>query len=897
MVETQRLSIVRDPADQAVAQGPVVWALEQLCDALAARGVSVQMHARRAEAPAGGVCLLIAGHTSPAAGEVLRGAGVSVPAAPESLGLVPGGVGGRSVLLACGSDTRGLVYAVLELADRVEHAEGDPLAALRASAPAIEQPANPIRSIMRLFASEVEDKPWFYDRAFWRRYLSMLVAQRFNRFNLALGLSYDFPRRVRDAYFYFAYPFLVSVPGYEVRVTGLSDAERERNLSMLRFISEEAVARGLHFQLGLWTHAYELIDSPETNYTVEGVTAENHAAYCRDAVRTLLEACPAINGVTVRIHGESGIPEESYEFWRTVFDGVAQVSRSGRQIELDMHAKGIDQKMVDIVLEAGLPANVSPKYWAEHMGLPYHQASIREVEQPRPVQGDYGKFMALSVGSRRFTRYGYADLLAEDRRHGVLFRIWPGTQRLLLWGDPAMAAGYGRHASFSGSLGMEVFEPLSFSGRRGSGLAEGHEPYTDASLRPAGGDWEKYLYTYRLLGRLLYNPHADPESWRRWLRREFGQAADHAEAALANASRILLLVTTAHLPSAANNSYWPELYTNMPLVDEARPHPYGDTPSPKRFGTVSPLDPELFSSPDDFASEIAGGQRSGKYSPLDVAGWLDGFASRAAAHLAAAEGRIADRAAPAFRRWSIDVSIQSSLGRFFAQKLRAAVAYGTYVRTKDVATLRDGLHAYRLARNAWAEAVEHAHGVYRDDLTFGPEPHLRGHWSDRLAAIDQDVADMEAALEGASAPAPSGAPPATHPPRTGPAAVASAPAASRAPAAGVDSRPSLEHAARASFVRGEAVSLELALGDAEGSRRPITAELRYRHVNQGEMYQAVEMVGEAGRYRATISGEYTDSPYPLQYFFVLRDGHEQAWLYPGLGPDLSNQPYFLARQG
>ena len=46
----------------------------------------------------------------------------------------------------------------------------------------------------------------------------MLATQRFNRFNLGLGLGYDFLRQVTDAYFLFAYPFLLSVPGYNVRV-------------------------------------------------------------------------------------------------------------------------------------------------------------------------------------------------------------------------------------------------------------------------------------------------------------------------------------------------------------------------------------------------------------------------------------------------------------------------------------------------------------------------------------------------------------------------------------------------------------------------------------------------------------------------------------------------------
>jgi hypothetical protein len=81
-----------------------------------------------------------------------------------------------------------------------------------------ERPANRIRSAMRLFVSETEDKAWYNDRAFWRDYLTMLATHRFNRFNLALGLGYDGPAGLTDAYFYYAYPFLVTVPGHDARV-------------------------------------------------------------------------------------------------------------------------------------------------------------------------------------------------------------------------------------------------------------------------------------------------------------------------------------------------------------------------------------------------------------------------------------------------------------------------------------------------------------------------------------------------------------------------------------------------------------------------------------------------------------------------------------------------------
>ena len=167
----------------------------------------------------------------------------------------------------------------------------------------------------------------------------MLAAQRFNWFHLALGIGYDSASDIRDCYLHFPYPFLLAVPGHNVRVTPLTDAERDHNLEMLRFISDETARRGLQFQLGLWTHAYQWINSPKAQYLIEGLTPETHAPYCRDALRALLRACPSISGVTFRIHGESGVPEGNYDLWKTIFTGVATC---GRRVRIDMHAKGMD---------------------------------------------------------------------------------------------------------------------------------------------------------------------------------------------------------------------------------------------------------------------------------------------------------------------------------------------------------------------------------------------------------------------------------------------------------------------------------------------------------------------------------------------------------------------------
>ena len=701
------LLVIAEAPDAAIAE-PVRRAAVELQQALQASGIPAEIRHDLTALTTDAERIVIAPPESAPARQIAGRARVSVPEAPESLALIAGRIDGQPVLLATGAGTRGQVYAALEVADRIRHA-ADPVAELRSIDRVVEQPANSIRSVARLFVSDVADKPWFYDKGFWTPYLTSLIAQRFNRFSLTLGLGYDLPKRVLDSYFIFAYPFLLSVPGYSVSVRGLPAGEPERNLAMLQWISTEAAALGLHFQLGLWSHTYQLFDSPNANYTIEGLTPANHGAYCRDAVRMLLKACPNIGGLTVRAHSESGIPDGSYDFWKTVFQGIGEC---GRRVELDLHSKGIDHRQIKMAMDTGQPVRVSPKLTAEHGGLPAHQVAIREQERRQA---------SSTPLERSFTRYGYADYLAEDRGFGVYFRLWPGMQKLLLWGDPAIAAGYGRSAGFCGSLGLEYCEPLTFKGRQGSGLTPERRIYADDSLRPEGGDWRKYEYTYRLWGRLLYDPAAKPAAWRRYLRTEFGPAAEPVENSLAFSGRSVPLFTSAHLPSGSGLSYWPELYTNMPVADLTVPPPFGDTPSPKNFGHCSPLDPGLFSSAAEFAEQLAGRTADGRYSPADVAQWLDGFAAESERQWLQARTKAADPKRASFRRVEIDVHAVNLLAAFWARQMRAAIAWSVFEKNGG----SERAAGCRVLLPAGARGVRETGGAHKGCLCAGPDVRRR----------------------------------------------------------------------------------------------------------------------------------------------------------------------------
>ncbi len=866
------VSIIVNPKDPVAAAAPGKWGVGELERALAKAGVTVQRCERVADAGPGNQCIVAGGSTSPDIKNILKLAGVTVSEAPEALALVPGKAAGRPVLLACGYDTRALVFALLDVVDRVQNS-ADANAALSVQKPVIERPGNAIRSVTRLFSSDVEDKPWFNDREMWPQYLTMLATNRFNRFNLALGIGYDFIRNVTDGYFLFTYPFLLAVPGYNVRVPQLPDAERDQNLKMLQFISEQTVARGMQFQLGLWMHGYEWIDSPKPNYTIQGLTRETHGPYCRDAVRALLKACPAISGITFRIHGESGVEEGSYDFWKTVFDGVATC---GRKVEIDMHAKGMDETMLNLAVATKQPVKVSPKYWAEHMGMPYHQADIRALEQPREGRAATG-LMKFSAGSRSFLRYGYGDLLREDRPWGIIYRIWPGTQRLLLWADPLTAAAHARAFTFCGSNGVEIMEPLSFKGRRGSGIAGDRCAYADASLKPRW-DWEKYVYSHRVWGRLLYNPDAEPEVWQRYLRKQFGPGAPGIETALSNASRILPIVTTAHGTSAGNNTYWPEVYLNQSIVDPDHPGPYSDTPAPKVFGNVSPLDPQLFYRINDFVDDLLKGECNGKYSPIEVAQWIEDYSIQAQKGMAQAEALVTAKNRPEYRRIHEDVAIQAGLGRFFGAKFRSGALYRIYERTGDRTALDESLKAYRAARQSWAELANRAKNVYQSDITVGEHRQLRGHWMDRLPAIDADIelmAKQASEVKGDVSPQ-----------------------RAQAPIQVILGRPkhaslACDHRPATRFRPGQPLDIRLSV---EKGSKPVSARLYYRHVTQAERYESIEMKSSEGHYGATIPAAYTDSPYPLEYYFKVKQGPESALLYPGFTAELTNQPYFIVRR-
>jgi hypothetical protein len=771
-------------------------------------------------------------------------------------------------LAVAAGDVRSLVYALGELTEVVSDG-GDP-----DSAVGRWTPATPVRGVMRLLSSEVEDERWFRDRGFWDRYLSELARDRVNRFTLSMGAGYDYliDQDYRDLYFQFPYPFWVDPVGWDVRAEGVSAEDRAANLDLLRFIGRTARARGIAFRLGIWNNAYDCgpLDGGPARFSITGLDGSTHAAYVRDALAALLQACPEIEGLTLRVHYEGGVPEPTHEFWQVVLSRLAEVDTLR---EIDVHAKGIDDRLMGVFAGTGKRFAVSTKFWAEHTGPSYHQASIRRrefapVEPPRAG--------TATTSHRNATRYSYADFLRRHRDYDVIFRIWPGSQRLLLWGDPASAAMLARAGTFGGSQGWDWFEPLSLKGKKGSGHESGRDLYRRDDLKLGIDDWRKYRYTLRLFGRLGYAPDAAPETWLRILRAEYGADAERVEAALASASRIIPLITAVHAPAAAQNMYWPEIYTDVPLITDPVPTPdrwkrqgwakdaSGDMDAPYLFHHVSPLDPVLYYGIHEHAKDQLTGTVDGRTTPLEVADELTRLASAVLA--AAGERPDNEQASAQVVRALVDAVISARIGLFFAAKIRAGHELSVAEVAARPAAAARAVHHYEEAISQWDLLCEVA-DVYSEDLSFGQADYARGHWRDRRPAM---AADLERLRErSADAGATEGG------------AAAAVGGSAEMPSIAVEHDPATDVE-----IAGDTLRIRLQTGPG------VWSVLLYRRpVDQSAAWSSDPMTASAeSSWQVDVAAGTGE--YPTQYFFEVV-GPDAARRWPGYDPVASRTPYFV----
>ena len=656
---------------------------------------------------------------------------LSVPPDAESLLIRKVQDKGGITLLLAGRDERGLVFALREAAAGVASADkgADPWSAVLEGS---ESPALKLRSIsMHLLNADLE-RDWYFSEEFWRQYFSMLVGNRFNTFIL----------RFADQTNYMAppYPWLFDLADYpEVGVEGLGKEEQARNLAMLRRIGELATDYGLDFALAIWQQKPVLEENvPFAPYThnygpsaLKNLPADEKLVdYGTKALARLLQECPAIKRLQLRINYESGIAEAIQPRY---FSELFSVLKSqSRPIQLDLRYKGLNPSTVDQAVAAGLDVTISTKFWCEHLGLPFH---------PTTQDPMYSA-----------SRYGYGTLLRTPRKYKVAYQLWnQGSSRLMIWGDPAYAARFTESCASGDGDGFEVFAPLTNRGW-------GNEPgvwriLARPELEYYRWESERYWLFYLSFGRMGYNPRTAPRVVTREFAARFGAAAEAMELACRRASQVLPFVTATTMTSASEWSYWPEmdLCGSLELYSVVPPSDHGQFYGIRAWKALPGwLHGSWSSRPNGFVEEALSGDVEAKWTPVQISRELDRLAEEALAALELARQKVVNPEDAEFRATAVDIQALAWLARYHAAKKRAALHLAFFHATQEPGRLLKVREHAEAACRAWGQLVQVTDGIYSDNLVFGrsreevgtrakPVNAHAGHWKDRLLNVKADV--------------------------------------------------------------------------------------------------------------------------------------------------------------
>src|SRR5262249_1624289 len=169
--------------------------------------------------------------------------------APEALAVKKFSLGGKPTILVAGADARGLMYALLDAAERLAVAE-DPADLLGAIREIEERPTVRDRALSVYTMNRGYWEGRFYNDEYWKRYFDTLAGSRFNRFLIIFGYE-------NGGFLAPPYPCFFDTPAFPgVRMVGLTPEQQRRNLAALNRLIELAHARAIGVTLGIWDHIY-----------------------------------------------------------------------------------------------------------------------------------------------------------------------------------------------------------------------------------------------------------------------------------------------------------------------------------------------------------------------------------------------------------------------------------------------------------------------------------------------------------------------------------------------------------------------------------------------------------------------------------------------------------------
>lgn len=621
----------------------------------------------------------------------------------------------RKVLVIGGTDEKGLMYALTEVAEQIKHGGVEILKKIKDN---IEFPKNSIRGVDKFLTDENDDS-WFFSEAYWKYYINQLAINRFNRFTLITGYN----EGKNEDFMIPVYPYLVDVEGFEgVRPRKNLDNSPEDYLNQLRRIGELCHSHGIEFIFGMWGHGKSeelVVGLPENS--------DAYTQYCADGMRELLRKAPEIDGIQLRVNYESGVGgfgETAELFWKKIIMGIGDVykERQGK-LTLDLRAKGLTPKMRDWVLETGMDLNVTSKYTWEGVGLPFHPTQMRQAELS----------MLKNIDKRQ--RYGYADFLNHSRNYDFIYRLWGiGTTRIFTWADPDYVKRFSQSTNFGDSRGFQVTPPMARKQNTWNLIKNKALTYYE---------WEdqRYWAYYLLFGRLGYSFETDREVWERVFREHYGSAFNNILNAYSSAGKVLPLITSSHLTVHPANYNWAEMDSGGALFSKNNTNPFHRE---RTYQTAEPGDPGLFYSIEPYVTDVLEKNVQPKIGIVQLVALYEYLANDIIDNLEAVKkADIPQSFKKEYMANEVDLKITAALAAYHSNKTKAATDYVFFEKTHNKGYLVSSLDRMNKVLKNWKTILALTETLYHQNPKFLYD---NGTWHDRLVEIEKDIIDLEGIL-------------------------------------------------------------------------------------------------------------------------------------------------------
>lgn len=586
---------------------------------------------------------------------------------------------------AVGIDEVGTMYAAFDVAEQIELGKFRNPQTLQ-----IEErkrtPSILYRGINLMIHTQALDDPvsWFHNELFWKDFLLVLAKSRFNF--LDLHGAYD----LMTTQFPNLLPYLIHVPDFES--VGVGPEKAERNLTSLLRIIRMAHNHGIKVSLINYNASWSIPGNPGPQ-----AGDETLKTYTLQALQKFLSRKPELDGIGFRV-GESGQPVEFYQ--NTYIPALRDAKITPTLFTRTWMVK--KKEIQNLVNSYHGNTVLEIKFNGEHLTLPYPVTGGRMTEWPG---------------------YSYETYLNLPRKYGILFQLAANaTHRIFPWADYDFVRQTLNHATYGGANGF-VIETYST-----------YFPHSDAYTNTNQADLRYYTWTferdwfwYLLWGRLAYHRDEPEELFQRHFEHHFNSPAGlMLYDALKGASKVVPSIAAVCNPGPAKRNMAPEL------------------DPPKRvseFLKIQPLDTFAYRSVADEAHSTVTGGNDGRLAPQTVLSEAVVEAKQAVITAQQAQRQMLNslpKGSPNSERikryrecraWMLDIQALEALGRYYRDKVQAAINMGIFLETGDLPSLMIAREKVGQASTAWNDlstATEIHYRPFLDTLRTGTP---QFHWN------------------------------------------------------------------------------------------------------------------------------------------------------------------------